>query len=62
MERDRKTKEIEDDVNEELNAIQEYEELKHIEKKEFQEKQIKSSDLKGLRDQLFVNPRQFKLR
>ena len=62
MERDRKTKDIEDDVNEELNTIQEYEELKHAEKVEFQEKQLKPSDLQGLRDQLFVNPRQFKLR
>ena len=35
MERDRKTKDIEDDVNEELNTIQEYEELKHAEKVEF---------------------------
>lgn len=50
MERDIKTRQIEDNVNEELNAIEDYEKLKNTEKIEHKERQIKMSDLKGLRD------------
>eukprot|EP00347_Sterkiella_histriomuscorum_P002805 403366736 len=60
--RDLRTQQIEEIVNDELNAIEEYEQQKQIENIVHQNKQIKAADLKGLRQQVFVNPRQAKLR
>jgi hypothetical protein len=45
-----------------LNAIEDYENLKKEEEVVSEQRMMKPSDLKGLRKQVFVNPRQHKLR
>ena len=55
--RDIKTKKIEENVNEELNAIEEYNTYLEEQKKQKRERQVKVNDVKGMKEQVFVNPR-----
>ncbi|CDW74986.1 UNKNOWN [Stylonychia lemnae] len=61
-ERDNKIKSIEEDINYKLNAIENYQLGQQMQQQEYLNKQLKETDLKGLRQQVFVNPRQTKLR